>query len=166
MGVGGGALVIAGVGAFVASESDPAGGAATRDEQWSVDLPDQDALDGPQAPDIACLPEGCELWTVEAPVDNRPLVSDELVVVVGEEEIVAYETSTGDTRWRVPTPTGAGELSPNLVALSARGLALLPADPDAPAGEPGSVRARSSSTTRPMGPTAANSTWGSTRPAQ
>lgn len=138
-GVAGAALVVAGVVAFASSQSDPSEGAAARSEQWGVDLPDQDAFDGSQAPGIACLPAGCGLWTVETPVEDRPLVGDELVVVVGEEGVAAYEVSTGDRRWRAPTPTGAEELGPNHVALSQHGLALLPAAPDDPSNGPNSV---------------------------
>lgn len=76
---------------------------------------------------LACEPVGCELWRVDD-VSVRPvLVSDTVVVSLGRDEVVGYDTGDGRDLWRFDVP---GEINPNAAALSDHGLAMVVTEPD------------------------------------
>lgn len=82
---------------------------------------------GPSRTRLACEPVGCELWRVDD-VSVRPvLVSDAVVVSLGRDEVVGYDTGDGRVLWRFDVP---GEINPNAAALSDQGLAMVITEPD------------------------------------
>lgn len=100
--------------------------------------PDPGAPTGTSAPSLsrmACAPAGCQVWRVDEPSGLDVIASEGLVLHMQREQTTAYDSTTGQVRWRRPTPASASR-NPRLTAVSPEGVAFVHGRTAAPAPDP------------------------------